>query len=139
MKKILYYVSPFIVFSLIVLADTLLRKIDIIYNVYDVVSVFLYVVIFLSPALIGSLSRTNKKFDYLITVLIPISFFLILFVGLFFDEGCDGKPQLSLYHALNMEYYKVWLPSVAIMTAVTFICSFKPIRISKKLWRIDSK
>ena len=34
-----------------------------------------------------------------------------------------------------MEYYKIWLPIIAIMTVITFVASFKPIRISKKIWK----
>ena len=131
MKRIIYYASPFVFFLIFWGVLTLLDGIDIINS--NVLAVFLFVIFFATTAFLGSLSLTTKKFDYLMTAIVPISFLLTLFVALFFDEGCDGTPQLSIHHALNMEYYKVWLPIIAIMTVVTFIASFNPIRISKML------
>ena len=133
MKKAIYYASPFILFPIIFGIFTLLDEIDIINS--NILAVFLLVLFFVTTAFLGNLSLTNKKFDYLMTVIVPISFLLTLFIALFFDEGCDGTPQLSIHHALNMEYYKIWLPIVAIMTVITFVASFKPIRISKKIWK----
>ena len=123
MKKVIYYASPFILFPIIFGVFTLLDEIDIINS--NILAVFLFVIFFV----------TNKKFDYLMTVIVPISFLLTIFVALFFDEGCDGTPQLSISHALNMEYYKIWLPIVAVMAIITFVASFKPIRISKRIWK----
>ena len=133
MKKIIYYASPFVLFPIICVAYSLLDKIDII-NL-NILAVFLCVILFVTSAFLGNLSLTKKKFDYLMTIIVPISFLLTLFIALFFDEGCDGKPQLSLHHALNIEYYKVWLPRVAVMAVITFVASFKPIRISKRIWK----
>ena len=132
MKKIIYYISPVVIFPIIFFVITLLDTVDIISSILPILT---YIVLFIFAATIGSLSTTNNKFDYIITAMIPISCFLTLFIGLFFDEGCDGTPQLSLHHALNMEYYKVWLPIVAVMAVTTFVASFKPIRISKKIWK----
>ena len=138
MKKILYYASPFIVFPMLFWADDLLKKIDIFYNAYEFIIACIFVAILLFCALIGSLSATNKKFDYLITAIIPISFFLTLFFALYCEEVYDFV-RFSLHHALSIEYYRDWLPCVSIMTAITFITSFKPIRLSKKLSNIDRK
>ena len=131
MKKAIYYASPFILFPIIFGIFTLLDEIDIISS--SILAVFSCVILFVTAAFLGNLSLTNKKFDYLMTVIIPSSFLLTLFIALLFDKGCDGTPQLSISHALNLEYYKIWLPIVAIMTVITFVASFKPIRISKKL------
>lgn len=137
MKKIIYYASPLVMFPIIYLIINFLDEMDIINP--NILVILTCIVFFLFSALVGSLSITNKKFDYLMTAIIPFSLLLTLFVCLFFDEGCDGMPQLSLHHALNIEYYKGWLPIVFIMTAITFIFSFKPIRLSKKLYRIEQK
>ena len=134
MKRILYYVSPFVVFPFVFLMACLLEKID---NIDNVVIALSYVVIFSFSALIGSLSTTNKKFDYLMTAIISVSFFFALFLTLLFDKVYEFV-RFSLRHALNMEYYKAWLPVVAVMTVITFITSFRPIRLSKRL-RCDGK
>ena len=133
MKKAIYYASPFILFPIIFGIFTLLDEIDIINS--NILAVFLFVLFFVTTAFLGNLSLTNKKFDYLMTVIVPISFLLTVFVALFFDKGCDGTPQLSIDHALNMEYYKVWLPIVAVMTVITFVASFKPIRFSERIYK----
>ena len=127
MKKIIYYIVPFVVFPLLVLLINFLDSIEMQSNIWQALTLVLF---FLFAALMGTLSPTKKKFDYLMTLLIPAAFLCTLFVSLYFDEGCDGLPQLSLHHALNMHYYRVWLPYVAVMTGITFITSFKPIRVS---------
>ena len=133
MKKAIYYASPFILFPIIFGFFTLLDEIDIINS--NILAVFLFVLFFVTTAFLGNLSLTEKKFDYLMTVIVPISFLLTVFVALFFDKGCDGTAQLSIHHALNMEYYKIWLPIVAVTAVTTFVASFKPIRISKRIWK----
>ena len=127
MKKIIYYIAPFVVFPLLALFINFLDRMEANAVIGRALTLVLF---FLFSALMGTLSPTDKKFDCLITLLIPAAFLCTLFVGLYFDEGCDGLPQLSLHHALNMHYYRVWLPYVAIMTGITFIASFKPIRVA---------
>ena len=84
--------------------------------------------LFLFCVLIGNFTPTHKKFDYIMTAIIPVVVLSTLFISLYFDEGCDGKPQFSIHHALNMEYYRIWLPTTSIMALTTFISSFKPFR-----------
>lgn len=117
------------------MAVALLDEIDTIS--LGVLAVLTGTVLFVFAALMGSLSPANKKFDYLMMGIVPLSFFLTLFIALLFDEGCDRTSQLSISHALNMEYYKVWLPIVAIMMVITFAASFKSIRVVKKHSRMD--
>jgi ABC-type spermidine/putrescine transport system permease subunit I len=74
------------------------------------------------------LAITLSLDDYIITAFIPLSVFLALFVALLFDEGYDGSSRFSLSHALNIEYYRIWLPIAIIMMVVTFVFSFEPIR-----------
>ena len=133
MKKAIYYASPFVLFPIIFGVFTLLDEIDIINS--NIMEVGSFTILFVASAFLGSLSLTNKKFDYLMTGIVPLACFFALLIALFFDEGCDGTPQLSIHHALNMEYYKIWLPIVAAMAVTTFVASFKPIRIPKRIWK----
>lgn len=137
MKKTIYYATPFVVFPIMLLLFTGLDRLDLINA--DIMQVLLFAVLFLFSALMGNLSPTDKKIDCIMTVIIPLSFFFAFLIALFFDEGCDGKPQLSLHHALNMAYYDSWLPIVFGMSVTTFLTSFQPIRIIKKLKRINNK
>jgi len=95
----------------------------------QILSLILNSLLLIACAIIGTLSPSQKRFDYVMTSIVPISFVCSLFISLLFDEGCDGSARLSISHALNGEYYLIWLPIIIIMTAITFIASFKPYRI----------
>ena len=121
MKKIAYYISPFVIFTILFLLSTLLDS-------SEILEFIVFASLFLFAAMLGIISPSRAKFDYLITIIFPVSVFFALFIALFFDEGCDGTPQLSLNHALNIEYYRSWLPIALVMTVIAFVFSFKPIR-----------
>ena len=125
MKKAIYYVSPFVIIPIIFLITNLLESVEML---NPIAPYFVFTSLFLFAVLIGTISQSKLKFDYIITAFIPLSVFLALFVSLLFDEGCDGMPQFSLHHALNIEYYRSWLPIALAMMAITFVFSFKPIR-----------
>ena len=134
MKKIAYYFSPFVSFTILFLLATLFPGAEIL-------EAIVFASLFLFAAVLGIISPSRAKFDYLITIIVPVSAFFALFIALFFDEGCDGTPQLSLSHALNIEYYRAWLPMVLVMTVIAFVFSFKPIRdfIKSKVCRKKSE
>ena len=121
MKKLAYYISPFVIFTILFLLTTLLDSTEILEFIM-IASLFLF------AAVLGIISPLRARFDYLITIIVPVSVFFALFISLFFDEGCDGTPQLSFSHALNIEYYRSWLPMALVMTIIAFVFSFKPIR-----------
>ena len=120
MKKIAYYISPFVIFTILFLLTPLL-------NSTEILEFIVFASPFLFAAVLGIISPSRAKFDYLITIIVPVSAFFALFIALFFDEGCDGTPQLSLSHALNIEYYRSWLPMALVVTVIAFVFSFKPI------------
>ena len=132
MKKAIYYATPILVLPILFSVFSWLDGMGI---SSDVARAFVCIALISFSALMGSLSPTNKKFDYIMTAILPLSVFFTLFIALYFDKGCDGMPQLSIHHALNVEYYKSWAPTVAVMTATAFIASFQPIRILSKLRR----
>ena len=125
MKKTAYYLSPFVIVPIIFLIATLLENAEIL---KPIVPYFMFVALFLFAVVIGILSPLKAKFDYIMTAIVPLSVFFALFISLLFDDGCDGTPQFSLSHALNIEYYRSWLPIALVMMVITFVFSFKPIR-----------
>jgi len=125
MKKAVYYFSPFVIIPIIFLITTLFESVEVL---EPIAPYFVFASLFLFAVLIGTMSQSKTKFDYIMTFFVPLSVFLTLFVSLLFDEGCDGTPQLSLSHALNVQYYRAWLPIAIIMTVITFVFSFQPIR-----------
>ena len=130
MKKALYYAAPFIFFPIGFGVLTWLDSIEIATS--GIIMIAACALLLCTSALLGSLSPSERTFDFGMTLTVPLSFFCTLFVALFFDAGCDGAPQLSLDHALNMEYYVAWLPMVILMTTITFLASLRPIRIRKQ-------
>jgi hypothetical protein len=131
MKKIIYYAAPFVAFSLLFF---LAEWMDI------SILAFFCSLVFLLAALLGNLSWSKRKFDYAMTLIVSISLCFALFLVLFFSEdGCSGVRLYSLSHALNIEYYKLWMPIFAAAAVITFIASFKPIRIINKLRHISKK
>ena len=125
MKKTAYYLSPFVIVPIIFLIATLLENAEIL---KPIVPYFMFASFLLFAVVIGMLSPLKVKFDCVMAALVPFSVFFALFIALLFDDGCDGMPQFSLHHALNIEYYRSWLPIVLAMMAITFVFSFKPIR-----------
>ena len=125
MKKTAYYISPFVIVPIFFLIASLLESAEILKTI---VPYFMFGTLFLFAVVIGMLSPLKAKFDYIMTAIVPLSVFFALFISLLFDDGCDGMPQFSLSHALNIEYYRSWLPIALVMMVITFVFSFKPIR-----------
>ena len=125
MKRTLYYISPFVIIPIIFLITSLLEGVEIL---EPTAPYFAYTALFLFTVMLGALSQLKTTFDYIITALLPLSVFFALFLFLFFDEGCNGRPQLSLYHALSIEYYRPWFLRVLVMMVITFVFTFKPLR-----------
>ena len=129
MKKTLYYVSPFVLLPIVFwMIDALEKSEQLSPNVLMLLT---FSLLFCSAFLFGGLSPSEKKADFLMILILPLSCFFALFAGLLLDAGCDGLPRFSIHHALNPEYYVAWLPIVMLMTVVTFLASFRPIRIRK--------
>lgn len=130
MKKTLYYLSPFIIFpiwvSLELLLDNLWRNPLVSYIFIGSLLVF--------SALIGGLTPSRKKMDLRITLFVPLSFFLTMFIGCFFDTGtCSGEPRLDLGEAFEMSI-RFWFIYV-LMALITFLASFIKSRIFKKKYK----
>ena len=125
MKKTVYYISPFVFTTIIFLIATWLESME---RLEPIMPFVIWVPLFLFSAAIGALSQAKAKFDYIVTIIVPLSVFFSLLIFLFFDEGCDGLPQMSLSHALNIEYYRSWLSTALVMMVITMVFSFKPIR-----------
>lgn len=119
------YFSPLVITPIIFLIATLLENAE---ASEPIVPFVLFPALLLLAVAVGILSPLKTRFDYIMTALVPISVFFSLFICLFFDEGCGGTAQLSFNHALNIEYYRSWLPMTLVMTIITFVFSFNPIR-----------
>ena len=126
LKKTLYYLSPFIIVPVWGLLIDLIDQWGL--------SIIPYVYIgglLLLSTLIGGFTPAKEKVDLRITFFVPLSFFLTMFIGCFFDTGtCSGEPRLDLVDAFVMSI-RVWYIYV-LMALITFLISFIKSRIFKK-------
>ena len=77
---------------------------------------------------IGNLSPTHKKFDYVMTVIMPLAFFCFMFISGFLDKD-DLERRFNLDRAFLCVSQSWALRAYFVMALTTFLASFKPIRI----------
>ena len=122
MKRYLYYITPFMFIEIVSLLCSHLDNISL-----------YFIMLLLICILIGSISPTNKNFDYVITLITPLTFLGILFLRGFLESDCSGIPTFSLDEAFETAFQPSALIAYCVMALTTFLASFKPIRITKLL------
>ena len=88
---------------------------------------FIITPIFLS-FIMGILSSTHNKFDYIITVIMPLSLFCFMFIGGFFDKS-DLGTMFHLDRAFKTAIQPICLIEYCCMAISAFISSHRKIRI----------
>ena len=129
MKKYVYYMTPFIFVPTLMLLCDFLDNI----NMIHMSPYILVVVLTLCCIAVGIFSPADKNFDYIITMIMPVSFFGIMFIGGFLDRGCSGKPELSFIDAFDTAFQPWCIIVYCIMAVITFLASFKAIRVMKRI------
>ena len=125
MKK-LYYAIPFVAVPLLVLLCEFFDNMNLLQ-----MSPYLFsAVLILFSVVMGFFSPTHRKFDYLLTVMIPLPLFCCLFLGGFLDKS-DLETRFHLYKAVNTAFQPIALQLYFLMTITTFFASFKSLRILK--------
>ena len=128
MKKILYYIAPFVIIPLSLLLFELIAQEVIKTNGYF----FLNAILLIICIVIGNLSPSHNKFDYIITLLLPLSLFCFMFIVGFLDST-ETYARFSFERALNVALQTDILVTYFIMLIASFWASFKPFRIMKKI------
>ena len=130
MKKKLYYVIPFVAVPvLLILCDVLDNKKLLQMNPYIISAVLL-----LFSLAMGFFSTTNKTFDYLLTVIMPLSLFCFMFVGGFLSLA-DLDSRFHLYKAVKTAFQPIALQLYFLMAITTFLASFKRFRNFKNFFK----
>ena len=123
MKKKLYYVIPFIVVPTLMLFCELLDNAELLkMNPY-----ILGGVLALSSAVFGFLSPSNKSMDYLLTLIMPLSFFCTMFVGGFISKS-DLGSRFHIYKAVDAAFQPIALVLYFAMAIITLLASLKYFR-----------
>ena len=126
MKRRLYYITPFIIIPLLMLMCECLDNAGIIRMSPYILIVTLAFISFV----FGNLSPTDKRFDYIMTVIIPLAFFCFMFIIGFLDKD-DMETRFHLDKAFKVSLQLFALYSYCLMALITFLASFKPIRIMR--------
>ena len=127
MKKNLYYILPFIVIPILMLPLEVLNNIEVI----KMSPYILGVVLMIISAVFGFLSTTDRLFDYLMIVIMPLSFFCFMFAIGFLGED-DLGYRFYLYKALQASFQPIALQFYFLMAMTTFLTSFRYLRNLKK-------
>lgn len=91
-----------------------------------------YALLILISAVMGNLTPTHRRFDYIMTVIMPLAFFCTMFVGGFLDES-DLQSRFSFHRAVEVAFQPVALSYYIVMALVTFLASFEQYRILKRI------
>ena len=126
MKKNAFYFLPFLLITILVLA------LDFLYfsGNYIPYSSFVHVFwggVILISAILGINSPTQNKFDYLLTAVIPLTFFVIMgIIGFCSEDDLGTRYHLRL--ALRCAFQNWYLIAYLVSGSVAFISSYEMIR-----------
>ena len=123
MKKKLYYAIPFVAVPLLLLLCELFDNM----NLLQMSPYILIAVLILFSLVMGFFSPTHRKFDYLLSGIMPLSLFCCLFVVGFLDKT-DLETRFHLYKAVNTAFQPVALHLYFLMAIATFLASYKCLR-----------
>ena len=126
----MYYISPFIFIPCICLLIDWLA-------VSGLININGYVfcgVLFIVAAIIGNLSVNDKKFDCLITALVPLALFLTMFFAGFLDTA-EFHSGHDFERGLKVAFQSTALIMYLVTASAAFAASFKPIRILRKFFK----
>ena len=129
MKKFLYYLTPFIVIPFVTLIVDFLDEVGLI----NMTPLPFVIILALIGIVIGNLSSSSKKFDYIIALLVPIAFFALMFVLGLFETNCDNEPLFSVRIAFETAIQSWAIVNYIVMAVATFFASYKSLRISEIL------
>ena len=84
--------------------------------------------LFIISVIIGNLSPTHRRFDYIMTIIMPLSLFISMFIGGFIDET-DLGGRFYMYRAFEVAFQPLALMLYFMMGLTTFFASYKSFRI----------
>lgn len=87
-------------------------------------------VLILFSAAMGIFSPDDKKFDYLITIITPLSYLCLMLIAGFLDKN-DMGTRFIIDRALSCAFQPMCLIVYFIMGLTTFLSSYKKIKIAR--------
>ena len=126
MKKKLYYVMPFITFTLLAVLVELLVD----WKLIPISPYVLIALLLLASAVFGFFSSTDRTFDYLMTAIMPLSLFCLMFIVGFLSKS-DLETRFHLDEAIETAFQPIAFILYFLMAFVTLWASFKHFRSIK--------
>ena len=130
MKKVIYYSSPFIVFPIIFILLEILDD----SRILELSPLIMFAVILVTTAIIGNLSPSDRLFDLIITIILPLSLICTMLIAGFLDKD-DMETRFHIDRALEAAFQPLYLQLCLISLLTAFLFSFKKIRLIKILKR----
>ena len=127
MKKKLYYAMPFIAVPALMLLYELFDTLGLIQMSPYIIAVCLLLV----SAAFGFFSSSENVFDYVMTVIMPLSMFCFMFIIGFLSKS-DMETRFHLYKAVDASFQPFTLLLCLSMAIVTLLTSLKRFRNLKK-------
>ena len=128
MKKTIYYICPFIIVPCSCLLSEFLNKRDVLnMNPY-----IFFAELFIISAIIGNLTPTHRRFDYIMTIIMPLSLFISMFIGGFIDET-DLGGRFYMYRAFEVAFQPLALMIYFMMGLTAFFASYKSFRLIRRI------
>lgn len=134
MKKYHYYAIPCIVLPFVTNFCHFLNHMRIL----EMNFIILATVLTVTSIVIGSFSPTNKLFDYALPIVSVIGYNCYRFICGFFAKT-DLETRFSIYEAIDWIFVDTSLLLSAIIAVITFLASFKYIKISNILRNIKKR
>lgn len=130
MKKVVYYSSPFITFPILfflleILDDSRILRLS---------PLIMFAVVLVAAAIISNLSPSDRPFDLIITIIIPLSLICTMLIAGFLDKD-DMETRFHIDRALEAAFQPLYLQLCLISLLTAFLFSFKKIRLIKILKR----
>lgn len=128
MKKYFYYIIWFIEVPAIIAICVLL-------DITNLINMSIYpplALLILSCIIAGIFSPTHKTFDFLITIIMPLSLFIMMFIHGFLTTS-DLETRFHFYIAIDTAFNSWLLITYFVMALITFLASYKAIRITRIL------
>lgn len=126
MKKKLYYIIPFIIIPTLMLLCELLDNLELL----RMSPYILCTLLLLASAVFGFFSSTDRTFDYLMTAIMPLSLFCLMFIAGFLDKD-DMGTRFHLDEAIETAFQPIAFILYFLMAFVTLWASFKHFRSIK--------
>ena len=130
MKKVIYYSSPFIAFPIIFILLEILDD----SRILELSPLIMFAVILVTAAIISNFSPSDRLFDLIITIIIPLSLICTMLIAGFLDKD-DMETIFHIDRALEAAFQPLYLQLCLISLLTAFLFSFKKTRLIKVLRR----